>query len=841
MTAARKQRIEQVFLDSLEIPPSGRAEFVRQACAGDEALRAEIEAMLTAADRSERFFDSLSSRIGSAALLESALTSGDHEPDGTPRFDVPGAIVGPYRLVRELGHGGMATVWLAERADGLIERPVALKFPHGAWRMAGLAERMALERRFLAALTHPNIARLYDAGLTADGQPWLALEYVEGKPFDQYCLEGGLSVRERLGLFIQVARAVAHAHSQLIVHRDLKPSNVLVTAAGDVRLLDFGIARLVAEDNEATQLTAVSGRALTIDYASPEQILGQPVSTASDVYSLGVLLFEILSGKRPYLLSRESRGALEEAILEADPPRPSDTAPPADRKSLRGDLDTIVLKALKKQPQDRYATVDALIADIERHLASEPVLARPDSAIYRAQRFVRRHRAGVAMAALGVIVLLGATAGSLRYAQVTAEQSRRIALERERADSLKLFLVDTLKEADPNRAPADLTVKAAVQQRFGAIREEFQGDPETRSELLAVFAEVFEVLRLADQQKEALNLRLELLEKNPGRISAAYADTLAARARAEEKLGDYEAGFATAQQALEINRALGRQAGIAGNLHQLGLLHHLKGEYQAALPFYEQALAMRAALFGEDSLEYAETLYELGVLDDERGVREPAEARLRQVLAIREQRLGKRHTAVAEALAALGVNQSGQKKLEAGIELNQQALAIYEQLFGPDSRYAYIVVNNLGHDHWRKGDLPQALIEFRKTLELTRKYYPDHPDEGIALVNIADLAYNMNDLPVAFEHYQAALPIFEKHMPSHAKLHIIRLRIGVCLGKQGRFHDAEAWFTPAFLALESSDIFSRATVKRAANDVISVYTAWGGHQERIGFYRSFLD
>src|SRR6185436_14101596 len=324
----------------------------------------------------------------------------------------PGDLVGPYRLVRELGAGGMGAVWLAERADGLIQRSIALKLPHLVTpRRAELAERMAREREILAALDHRNIAKLFDAGLTAEGQPYLALEYVEGVPIDQYVRGAGdaaaLPLEQRLRLFLQVAHAVAYAHGKLVVHRDLKPANILVTANGGVRLLDFGIAKLL-DDGEAraTQLTRLSGGAFTPEYASPEQILGEPLTVASDVYSLGVVLYELLTGTRPYRLKRDSLGALEEAILQAAPARPSEIAPPELRKALRGDLDTIVPKALKKNPAQRYATVNAFAEDLACYLQDRPVQARPDSSTYVLRKFVARNRLAVGASAATLLVIV---------------------------------------------------------------------------------------------------------------------------------------------------------------------------------------------------------------------------------------------------------------------------------------------------------------------------------------------------------------------------------------------------------------------------------------------------
>jgi eukaryotic-like serine/threonine-protein kinase len=364
-----------------------------------------------------------------------------------PAAGEAGDVIGPYRLVRELGRGGMGSVWLAERVDGLINRPVALKLPHLlASPSAGLAERMAREREILATLDHRNIARLLDAGISAGGQPFLALEYVEGVPIDQYCANQDMQARIRL--FRQVADAVAYAHGKLVIHRDLKPANILVTPGGGVKLLDFGIAKLLDEGQaRATRLTELSGRALTPDYASPEQILGEPLTVATDVYSLGVVLYELLASARPYRLKRDSRGALEDAIVQSEPQRPSDVAPPAQRRTLRGDLDNIALRALKKSAHERYATVNEFSDDLTRYLEDRPVRARADSGWYRLRKFVARNSLWVgASAAMTLAVLAGA--GVAAWQAVEASAQRDAALNQQRraeaySDFMRVLLQDS--------------------------------------------------------------------------------------------------------------------------------------------------------------------------------------------------------------------------------------------------------------------------------------------------------------------------------------------------------------------------------------------------------------
>jgi tetratricopeptide (TPR) repeat protein len=373
-------------------------------------------------------------------LGKSALVAGGHADFLTrlPAFSAPpgglslepGSEVGPYRLLRELGAGGTSSVWLAERADRSIHRHVALKLPHLGLVDRGIAERIARERDILASLEHPNIARLYDAGVDERGRPYLALEYVQGLTPDAYCRARNLDLRQMLRLFVDILRAVAFAHARLVVHRDLKPNNILVAGDGRVCLLDFGIARLLQPDTSprAAQ-TLVGGAALTPAYAAPEQFAGQPVTVATDVYSLGVILFEMLTGVSPYSPAGQSLGAYEQEVLHAEPPLASRTARPGESAALRGDLDAIVAKALEKKPQDRYASVEAFANDIERHLAEEPITARRRSMGYVARKFLRRHAWPVSLASLAVLALAGAL-GVAAWQWRDAERQRAVAVER---------------------------------------------------------------------------------------------------------------------------------------------------------------------------------------------------------------------------------------------------------------------------------------------------------------------------------------------------------------------------------------------------------------------------
>ena len=501
----------------------------------DEALDLAEAARETWLGQLDASFDAFKPRLR-ALLAQEARGVGALPLDTLPRVDVadpaagaaddgrpqPGDAVGPYRLIRLLGEGGMGEVWLAERTDMLQRRPVALKLPRLVTGRARLAERLAREREILAALDHPHIARLYDAGVTADGQPYLALEHVEGERIDAWCARQALDVPARLRLFVQVAQAVAHAHAHLVVHRDLKPSNILVNPAGEAKLLDFGIAKLLEDGHaEETELTRLAGRALTPHYASPEQILGQPVGTAADIYALGVVLFELLAGSHPYRIKRDSRAALEEAIVAAEIRQPSEAVTDAGlKRRLRGDLDTIVLKALKKAPAERYGTVQALIEDVERHLDSRPVRARPDGRLYRLRKFVARNRLAVGAAAGVLLAVLAGAAVSLWHAQVARAEQRR-------AEQVKAFVASIFAEANPYRSEAvALTADDLLRQAERKLAGQIDTSPATRVELLNTLGWSFIGLHRID---DAERLAGQALDESRRHLPADAPSALAAR------------------------------------------------------------------------------------------------------------------------------------------------------------------------------------------------------------------------------------------------------------------------------------------------------------------------
>lgn len=474
------RRLNSLLDEALHQPVAQREQWLRTLAPEHVDLQPMLRQML--ANASVEADDFLSEPVQLEQMVPAALITAD----------APLQRVGPYQLLRELGTGGMGTVWLAHRIDGSMSRQVALKLPRFAW-VSNLSERMQRERDILAALEHPNIARLYDAGVTEEGRPYLALEYVEGQAIDAYCTAHQLGIPARLALFLQVTNAVSHAHARLIVHRDLKPSNVLVSEDAQVHLLDFGVAKLLDEsilvaDDKTVKLTQYAGQAFTPDYASPEQLRGELITVASDVYSLGVLLFELLTGKLPHARPKGSIAEILEALATETVVLPSHTGDSRDTRTLKGDLDTIISKALKKETSERYPSVEALSADIARYLAGEPVLAQPDSALYRFRKYLKRNLIAV-LSGVAVLISLGMGSGiALWQAQVARAEAKH-------AEQVKRFIASIFTNARPREGVGGVVSATELLKAASTrMQNELNLQPKVAAELTVIISESFDAL-----------------------------------------------------------------------------------------------------------------------------------------------------------------------------------------------------------------------------------------------------------------------------------------------------------------------------------------------------------
>ncbi len=617
-------------------------------------------------------------------LLDSPLVTA---PPG-PR---EGEQVGPYRLETLLGEGGMGQVWVAERADGLYERRVALKLLRPGLADPNLRLRFTRERQILARLAHPHIARLLDAGISASGQPYLALEEVQGEGILEYCRKRDLGLRPRLQLFQQVCEAVTHAHANLVVHRDLKPSNILVTPDGQVRLLDFGIAKLL-DGNEADppEQTRTGVRSFTLHYAAPEQIRGEPVTTQTDVYSLGVVMYELLTGSKPYRLKRETSAQWEEAILAGDPQRPSnavvrggedEAVPGIDRKRwskmLVGDLDNIALKALSKLPSERYPSAEALSLDIQRHLDGLPVLARAPSFGYRTRKFLSRHRWPIALTLLIGLTLVGLLG-------FTWWQRQQAIRETARAQALQTFVVGLFENAGVARTGKPLDVETLIDA--GELRgdRELALQPRAHAELLGVIARIrialgqYEEARILLQRQQ--DLLMSLTDAPPGlRLEAATQ-----RGRVQRLQGDVHGCIATlASVEPRAARAQAQLPALVADYYsQLARCRRALGERDAARSLFERSLALRRSALGDD-IGVVENLTDLAALSVDAGDSPQALRGFEGALAQLRKIAGPRHPLAIDILRSIGATQQQMGQAVAASRSWGEALMLSDDLQGP--------------------------------------------------------------------------------------------------------------------------------------------------------------
>ena len=798
-TLAELNRLLDTMLD---LPPEKRRGWVDELSPEYEPIKLRLITLLEHSGRVET-----NDFLGTLPRVD-GVPLGDPESS-----EKAGTEAGPYRLLRELGVGGMGTVWLAERSDGLIKRPVALKLPRGAWQLTGLAERMSREREILATLTHPNIARLYDAGLTAEGQPYLALEYVEGKAIDVYCEERGLSTKARLELFLQAAEATAYAHGQLVVHRDLKPANILVTEEGEVRLLDFGIAKLL-EHGEAkeTVLTEFAGRALTPDYASPEQIAGQPITIASDVYSLGVLLYELVTGERPYKLKRDSRGALEDAILETEPARPSEVVEKASlRKRLRGDMDTIVLKALKKVPKDRYATVNGLAEDIRRHLSNRPLLAKPDSAWYSARRFVGRNKLAVS-AASAVLMAIVAGAG------VALWQGRVALAERDRAEEVKEFIVSIFRNADPYAGEGEvLSAVELLKQAKKSVDETFEDRPALRVELLNLIG--ISLLNLDDHVAGGAVLA-QAVREGTETFGSMHPQTLHSRVLltdAKRYLGDPEGVQEELEEAVQALRGDGSKEDLARALINLVHLAIDEGRYQEAIPKAKEALELTVETFGRLSPQAVEAALTLAVasqyINEPETAMETAEFALGETLRLYDEthlRVIDARGIYARALGTIGRLREARDELE-------QAVNDAITLLGPNTTMVGYYGASLALYKLRLGDIEGALEECQRALGVMAQFTsPDSFNYAAPLQLFGESLLAGRRIAESVETMTSSVKTLSDVLGAdHERVLGARLAQALALGYSGKLADAEEVLdSVAATANETTQIDARTSYVR---------------------------
>jgi eukaryotic-like serine/threonine-protein kinase len=721
-----------------------------------------------------------------------------------------GDRIGQYRVLRTLGVGGMGEVFLAERADAEFEQQVAIKVVHGGAEARGVHSRLKIERQILAQLDHPNIAHLLDGGSLPDGTAYIVMEYVDGIPIDAFCDSNRLDVPARLQLFQTVCAAVHYAHQNLIVHRDLKPSNILVTAAGIPKLLDFGIAKILDERQRGSHTLAVTHadiRVMTPDHASPEQIRGQSITTSSDVYVLGVLLYKLLAGTSPFVIPSMRLTDIERAICEKDPQFPShaidtgemQTGAIADarsttanrlRRTLSGDLDNIVLMAMRKEPERRYGSSQQMASDIQRYLEGKPVIARRDTMSYRSTKFIRRHwlpvTAGVSVVFLILAFATTTYVQSLRIAAErdrVAEQSAAAERERNRAEEVSSFLVNLFKLSDPQENRGNqVTARELLDSGAKRLQVGLQDQPATKAALLGTVGAVYDSL---GQYKEALPILTESLSLQPQAHDRTRIATLLELGRAHWNAGDLSGAEAPLQEALHLSQdnygAASQESGRS--LWALAQLRYQQSRFGEAKELYSRSLDILENT-SAPATDVSALLDDLAQVYADEQQWPLAKQTYERALEIDRRILGNDHPRVAMRLNNLAVVAQHIGDLKLAETLFRDAIRRDERAYGDQHPETGAARGNYGLLLQREGRLAEAEPFLRSALEVQLKLYgPDSYNTGYARVSLAMLLHDEGNLPESETEFRQALATYDKSLPaSHqyraaALMHFARLLV----------------------------------------------------------------
>jgi tetratricopeptide (TPR) repeat protein len=784
----RWREIDRIFCAALDAPLEHRDAIVARECGTDAALREHVMRLLAADVRAEELLgESAAVFAGPMLIDELSESAGDALPEGQR--------VGAYRILRELGRGGMGTVYLAERADGQFDQRVALKVVKRGMDTDEVLLRFKYERRILASLEQPNIARLLDGGATDDGRPYLVLELVDGEPIDRYCDAMRLSIEGRLDLFGVVCDAVQYAHQNLVIHRDLKPSNILITTGGIPKLLDFGIAKLL--DTAAatdTPRTRTGILILTPEYAAPEQLRGESVTTAMDVYSLGVILFSLLAGKRPSEIARPSTVIARLGSAARDIADARRTTGDKLVNQLKGDLDTITLKALAPEPERRYGSAQQLASDIRRYRRGLPVAAQADSAWYRTKKFVARHRMAVGAAAAVVVMLAGfATYVAVQQAE-TAHQRDRAQRERDKANQVVAFLTDMLGNGDPSRARGDtLTIYQLLARSQENIDTALAAQPEVRAEIMNVLGNVYAGLGDFGRAQSLLSGSLDIRHRMFGDENRDVTETRAQLASVLTRMANYPAAESTYKTTLAGQRVLfgDKSAEVARTLHGLGEVSYWKGEHRQAADYFDRAIAiLRGGV--DDPLLTAAVLTDFAELRRAQNEFDKAEPMLREGLAIRRERLGADHPLTASSISSLATLLRDRGNVGEAEPLFREALAIRRRILGeqhPD--YAKSLVG-LAYTLQKEGKYDDAESAFRQALSINLKRHgPTHPEIGFDLNAIGKVLYDKGSLAASESAYRRSLELLRSALgQNHIRVTMPLTGLGTVLDARGQSKEA---------------------------------------------------
>jgi serine/threonine protein kinase len=868
MDSARWNRIQAVFHEAADLPRSEHRAYLRLACEGDESLIAEVEALL-------------SEDAQGSSLLDRDVAVVAHEilGDSAAQQQPPFQNFGPYRIIRLLGEGGMGVVYLAERED--LGTQVAIKLLRDAWLSPARRGRFAIEQRTLAQLNHRSIARLYDADASPDGTPFFVMEYVEGVPLTDFCEANAFGIPERLRLFRTVCEAVQYAHQRAVIHRDLKPSNILVKPDGSVRLLDFGIAKHLENLGESVDQTMTALRLMTPAYAAPEQIRGEQVGIQSDVYSLGVILYQMLAGRLPFDLANRTPIQAERIVTESAPAKPSaaaaekiaalaeagSRAKAAANRAQWAELDVLCLKAMHKDARRRYQSAEALIREVDHYLKGEPLEARPDTPGYRLRKFLTRNRDAVLSAGTILVMLVALVI----FFTVRLAIARNAAIaEAARTQRIQRFMTNLFQGGDESAGPADNLRVVTLLDRGVQQARSLDADPAVQAELYATLGNIYEQLGKLDQADSLLNSALEerrriygpdnaevaeslvalgLLRDDQARLadaeklvseglamtqrhaqpgSAAVARATTALGKVQDDRGSYDAAIKTLGESAKMQSAKNTVTPeLAAGLYELANAHFYAGHYDQSQELNERLLPMYKQIYGDRHPRVADILVNLGAIKYDLGHYSEAEAYDRQALDIVQDWYGKDNPETAEDLTVLARALVKEQKYAEGNDLLQHSLAIKERVYGNVHPSVASSLNELGSLALQTNKYVDAERDFTQMAAIYRSIYGEHHYLfATALSNLASVYTAQKEWARAEKLFRQVIPIYaETQSEDHINTGIARIKLGRTLLRQQQYAEAETETRAGYEILVNKMDPNVSWLLNARKDLIEEYDA----------------
>ncbi len=879
MDSVRWQRVQTLFHNAVDLPESEQRRFLETQCAGDPALARDVLNLLQEDARGGSLLEDDLAQVAQQIFSDPSVAS------------LPFKEFGPYRIIKALGEGGMGMVYLAERAD--LGSQVAVKILRDAWLSPARRERFVIEQCTLAQLNHPSIARLYDADTLTDGTPFFAMEYVEGDSLTEYCTKHNCNVAERLRLFRAVCEAVLYAHQHTVIHRDLKPSNILVKDDGTVRLIDFGIARHLESLGETIDQTMTAFRLMTPAYAAPEQVRGEPVGIQTDVYSLGVVLYELLAGRLPFDLSNRTPAQAEKILTEEVPEKPSIAAEKAAvspehaaravfaRKSAWADLDVLCLTAMHKDVQQRYQSVEALIRDIDHFLKSKPLEARPDTPGYRLRKFVARHWQGLATTAALFAVVVGLVA----FFTVRLTIARNAALaEAARTQRIQKFMTNLFQGGDPEAGPADSLRVVTLLDRGVQEAHSLNAEPEVQADLYQTLGTLYQNLGKLDQADSLLSsalaqrkvlfgpehrqvaeslVALGLLRDDQARLPEAerlvreglamthrhfppghpaVTKATIALGKVLNDRGSYEAAIQLLEESVSTQSSPGVPTPEhAATLYELANANFYAGHYDISESLNERLLPSYRQIYGEHHPRVADVLTNLGAIKNDLGHYPEAELFERQALDIVQSWYGKESPESATDLTILARTIVYEKRYDEAVALLQQSLAIKERVFGKMHPSVASSLNDLGNAASMQGKCDVAEPYFKRMVEIYRSTYGEHHYLlATALSNLATVYTGRHEWARAEVIYRQAIPIYiESQSATHINTGIARIKLGRALLRQKRYAEAETETRAGYDILIPQMDPQVSWLVNARKDLVEEYEALN-HPEKAAKFRAAI-